>query len=83
MRAAGRAATVVAGGRYDHDACGDCALRGERQRIHVVRLVHARRYRQVDYANVKGIFVSNDILQSRDDVADAPATGRIKSLDDD
>ena len=47
------ALAAVVAGRRDHDDPGaDRALGGERQRIGVVRLVHAGRDRQVDDADV-------------------------------
>ena len=49
------------------------ALRGERQRIGVVRLVDARRDRQVDDADVQRVLVGDDVVERGDDVADAAA----------
>ena len=75
-----RSVAVVAG-RSDHDDPRLDRLEGrKRQRIDVVRFVHAGRDRKVAHSSLERGFVRNDIVQRRDDVADEPVTGAVEHL---
>ena len=78
-----RAAAVVPGGGDDDDAGLHGALRGERQRIGVVRLVHAGRDRQIDDADVQGVLFATDVVERGDHVADVAPARAVERLEDD
>ncbi len=73
----------VPGGGDNDDACPHGALRGQRQRIGVVRLVHASRDRQIDHADVQGLPLRHRIVERRYHVADVSPARAVEGLEHD
>ena len=78
-----RIAAEVARGGDDDDPGFDRALRGDRQRIRVVGLVHAGRHREIDDADVELGAVLHGVVERRDDVADVAEAIGVEHLEHD
>ena len=83
LRVPFRAATVVSGSGDHGDARADRTLSRKRKRIGVVRLVHARRDREIDDTEVERIAASHRVVDRGDDVADVPPAAFVEHLQDD
>ena len=76
LRLSLRVAAEISGGRYDDDAGFHRPLRGQRQRIGRIRLVHTRRHRQIDHADIELGAMLDRVVDRRDHVADVARTRR-------
>jgi hypothetical protein len=81
LNVAFRATPVVSGRGHDNDTCVNRLTCRQRQRVGEVRLVHARRNREVDHAQAQGIAVGHGITDRGDDVARPALPLRVEHLE--
>ena len=83
LRGALRAAAVVARGGHHDNPCRHQTLRRQRERVGVIRLVHTRRNRQIHDPDVQRRFVRQNVVERRDDVADASPSRIVEDFEND
>jgi hypothetical protein len=74
---------VVSGGGDDDNAGVHGLAGGQGQRIGLVRLVHSRRDRQVDHADIERVPMMDRVVDRGDDIADHPVAAAVEDLERD